>query len=148
MDWNSNSPLLSTHGHPRSHIKINILLFSHPSKCGGIGNPWSIFYVLTCGFILILPSATTLPVHAPPPPVPCQLLEGNTWVATVSGVLGDNAASRINAALVGALRVQILLFLSLPWCPEHDVFPCKNVSLLQLDESGLLDPKRTLDPET
>lgn len=58
--------------------------------------------------------------------------------------LGEGAASRPGAALVGALRFQLLLFLSPPACPEHIVLSSQSVPILPLDEFALLGPGITL----
>lgn len=48
------------------------------------------------------------------------------WLATVAGVLGDSAALRLSAALMGALKCQMLLFLGPPWCLEQCYVPLQK----------------------
>lgn len=79
----------------------------------------------------------------------CQYPLSSDYYRVINGclwfrALGDGAASRPGAALVGALRFQILLFLTPPSCPDQIVLSSISVPILQLDEFALLGPGITL----
>lgn len=129
--------LMGTH-----RVILKLIYFSSPTPANvealGIPEASSMFSHVVLFLSYPLPLSS---LHTPRPPTTRRKYVGSHCFRHS----GRQCCFEVQCCPGGSSKGQILLFLSLPWCPEHAVFPCKNVSLLQLDESGLLDPKRTLD---